>query len=387
MNRILISILSDYMQPNFLLIKEFEGKYDDLVFISTEDMESDKKRKSHWLEKALKLPEKSVKCIKVVEDDFESIKQRLNQEFFSKDDFYILNLTGGTKLMPLAVYEYFTQNNYTSEFYYVPNNKTVIKDLSSNKEIKLQYRLNLEEYFTLNGLRYVSSANIYPEIDAKKLFIKLKQLHFDRRKHKKIANAHTLQSSEDKLYYSGAWFEEYCYYRLKTELQLNDESIAHGNKIYRGDNVQYDNEIDVMFIKDNQLHIFECKVSMWGNVTNFEKANDNVKDNLDGFMYKLAAIAKDYGFRPNSYILTLHNIRDNFNIHAMESLEKRQRVLGINGLKDCNDFSKSTPLFAEDKVLESKVATHKVVPHLDTELPKVELKIVGKIDLSEISKK
>lgn len=387
MSKILISILSDYLQPNFLLIKEMEGKYDELVFISTEDMESDKKRKSHWLEKALRLPEKSVNCIKVVEDDFENIKQRLKQENFSKNDFYILNLTGGTKVMPLAVYEYFTQNNYNAEFYYVPNNKTVIKDLTSNKEMELHYRLNLEEYFTLNGLRYEPTANRYPESHAEKLFEDFKQVKFDRRNYKKIANAQSFPNSEDKVYYAGSWFEEYCYYRLKKENQLDDLAIAHGNKIYRGDNVQYDNEIDVMFIKDNQLHIFECKVSMWGHVTNFEKAKDIVKDNLDGFMYKLAAIAKDYGFRPNSYILTLHNLRSVFNEDAMENLRKRQRILGIHGLKDCNDFSKTTPLFSVNKKSEKKVATPKVVPHLDTELPTVELKIVGKIDMSKISKK
>ncbi len=387
MSKILISILSDYLQPNFLLIKEFLGKYDELVFISTEDMESDKKRKSYWLEKALILPEKSVKCIKVVEDDFESIKQSLKHENFSKDDFYILNLTGGTKVMPLAVYEYFTQNKYIAEFYYVPNNKTVIKDLTSNKEVELYYSLNLEEYFTLNGLRYEPTANIYPENHAKMLFNEFKQLQYDRRRHKKIANAQCLPKAEDKVYYAGIWFEEYCYYRLKKEYQLDDLAIAHGNKIYRGDSVQYDNEIDVMFIKDNQLHIFECKVSMWGNVTDFKKAKENVKDNLDRFMYKLAALAKDYGFRPNSYILTLHNIKGSFNTPAMENLEKRQRILGINGLKDCSDFSKSTPLFSMNKESENKVAAPKVVHHFDTELPKVELKIVGKIDLSKISKK
>lgn len=36
---ILISILSDYLQPNFLLIKELKGKYDKLIFITTKEME------------------------------------------------------------------------------------------------------------------------------------------------------------------------------------------------------------------------------------------------------------------------------------------------------------------------------------------------------------
>lgn len=386
MSKILISILSDFLQPNFLLIKEMKEQYDELVFITTEEMEGEKKRKSFWLEKALKLPEKSVRCIEVVEDDFEKIKYQLKAEAFSKEDHYLLNLTGGTKVIPLAVYDFF-KDDFHSEFYYVPIGKNVIKDFKSEKEIQLTYRLNLEEYFTLNALRYEPTANIYPENQAKMLFNEFKQVQFDRRRHKKIANAQCLPKAEDKVYYAGAWFEEYCYYRMRREYQLDDLSIAHGNKIYRGENVQFDNEIDVMFVKDNQLHIFECKVSMWGNVNNFEKAKGNVKDNLDGFMYKLAAIAKDYGFRPSSYILTLHDIKGSFNTPAMENLEKRQRILGINGLKDCNDFSKSTPLFSVNKESENKVAAPKAVQHFDTGLPKVELKIIGKIDLSEFSKK
>jgi hypothetical protein len=42
--RILLSILSDYLQPNFLLIKELEGKYDRLIFMTTAVMEEKKKQ-------------------------------------------------------------------------------------------------------------------------------------------------------------------------------------------------------------------------------------------------------------------------------------------------------------------------------------------------------
>jgi len=391
MSRILISILSDYLQPNFLLIKEMEGKYDELIFITTKDMEDEKKRKSHWLEKALRLPEKSVRCIEVIEDDFEKIKQTLKEENFLMEDSFILNLTGGTKVMPLAVYEFFTQNGYDAKFYYVPNNKTVIKDLSANLEVELGYRLNLEEYFTLNGLRYEPSENIYPEYHSKMLFNEFKQVHFDRRRHKKISDAQNLPKAEDKVYYAGAWFEEYCYYRLKKEYQLEDSCISHGNKIYREKETQNDNEIDVMFIKENQLHIFECKVSMWGNVVDYEKVNEkakeNVKDNLEGFMYKLAAIAKDYGFRPNSYILTLHNLKGSYNDDAMENLKKRQRILGIKDVKDRSDFTKTSPLLEFDSKPVKPVLPQEVAQRIETQLPKVELNIVGKIDLDKISKK
>ena len=90
MKRILISILSDYLQPNFLLIKEFDGKYDKLIFITTEKMKG--KGKGRALEKALGVAENSVQRIEVFEDDYSDVKQKLEKCSFDADDEYILNV-------------------------------------------------------------------------------------------------------------------------------------------------------------------------------------------------------------------------------------------------------------------------------------------------------
>lgn len=126
--RIHISLLSDYLIPNLLLIKEFKQECDKLVFITSSPME--KKKKSYWLEMALQLPVDSVEKIEVIEDDYEKIKDRLTDKSFSQGDEYILNLTGGTKVMSLAVFDYF--KSFNAKFYYVPVGKNVIKDISSN---------------------------------------------------------------------------------------------------------------------------------------------------------------------------------------------------------------------------------------------------------------
>lgn len=403
MKRILISILSDYLQPNFLLIKEFEGKYDKLVFITTEEMEGETKRKSLVLEKVLNLPANSVQRIPVIEDDYLDVKQKLEDCSFSKEDQYILNITGGTKVIPIAVCDFF--KDYTSVFYYVPNGKNLIRNVFTDETISLQYRLNLQEYFTLNGLHLEPDPDfLCPESMSRMLFNEFEQVCFDRRKHKKIACAQELPTATEKKYYGGAWFEEYCYYRLKKEMNLSDEAIGKNAKITRlfkesdkskniTENKQNDNEADVIFIHDNLLYIFECKVSMFGNMAGVSgDISEKPKATIEKYMYKLAAIAKDYGFRPKSYILTLQNVKNSrlFNSYYLNNLKNRMGVLGIADLLDCNDIADKSPLLGRIKGASKEKPALKVElrhPMIETETPKIELKIVGKIDLDNIKKK
>ena len=256
---ILISILSDYLQPNFLLIKEFEGKYDKLIFITTREMKG--KGKGHALEKALGLADDSVQRIEVFEDDYSDVKQKLEKCSFDAEDEYILNVTGGTKVIPISVCDFFKKFN--SQFYYVPIGKNIVRNIYSDETIPLNYRLNLNEYFTLNGLRYEpSNETLFPFSQSRMVFNEYKQVGFGRQRHKKIRDSHHLPDVKERLYYSGAWFEDYCYWRLKKEFGLQDDAICKSANIFRGDSVQNDNEIDVMFIRNNELYIFECKLSI-----------------------------------------------------------------------------------------------------------------------------
>jgi Domain of unknown function (DUF1887). len=126
MQKILISILSDYLQPNFLLIKEMSGKYDKLIFITTSKMmELDK---GLFLEKALGIQESSSLRISVVEDDLEDLNTNLKENNFSNSDEYIINLTGGTKIMSIGVYNFFKDFDKSS-FYYIPFGKNIVKKL------------------------------------------------------------------------------------------------------------------------------------------------------------------------------------------------------------------------------------------------------------------
>jgi vacuolar-type H+-ATPase subunit F/Vma7 len=105
--KILISLISEHLLPNVLLIKEMAGKWDKLVFITTERM-GQLSMISH-LCNALKIDKKDVQIVVVSEDDLPDAREKLDKCNFSKDDQYIINLTCGTKIMSIA--PCFSKNN------------------------------------------------------------------------------------------------------------------------------------------------------------------------------------------------------------------------------------------------------------------------------------
>jgi hypothetical protein len=58
---------------------------------------------------------------------------------------------------------------------------------------------------------------------------------------------------------------------------------------------------------------------------------------LEQYMYKLAAISKDFGLVVNPYILTLHRI-ENFSPARKQAIERRMKILGIKDILDSNTF-------------------------------------------------
>ena len=296
------------------------GKYDSLIFITTEKMAN--KQMGQYMENALGLAPGSVTRVLISNDDYSATLKALKDKNFSNDDKYIVNITGGTKIMSLATFEFFKGFNNTS-FVYVPITTNTYVETDTGETHPINYRVSLYEYLALYGLRYESSTTLLmPAADTENFFEEIKRKRF--RPHKKIKEAHTFKDSRLAKYYSGEWFEEYCYNRIKKEKHLRDEDIALSMKIYRKDSVMHDNEIDVAFTLDNQLYIIECKYSMWGYGKETQKT-------IQDYLYKLAAICKDLGLIVNPYLLTLHPMHF-LDEKALEHLEKRTKILGIRDI-------------------------------------------------------
>jgi hypothetical protein len=335
----LISLISDHLLPNYLFIKEMDGKYDELLFITTEKMESAGIGKR--LEKALGLKEKAVQRIVVSEENLNETLAKLESVSFSTEDRFMINLTCGTKIMSIGVYEYFFL--FSSSFYYIPIGKNNIEDVSTSGEILLNYRVNVEEYLALYGITFQSDRLlIYPPEHTFNLFERYKKANFNRYRIPEILNAQNHTIENDKSYYSGGWFEEYCYLKIKREKKLNDDCIYQNVKLFRNNSgLTNDNEIDVMYVSENKLYVCECKVSL--------KGMPMVKDYelLEQYMYKLAAISKDFGLVVNPYILTLHKCNQ-FSPARMQAIEKRMNILGIKDILDSIAFKQLKLIYNEE---------------------------------------
>lgn len=332
MKKILVSILSDQLVPNYLFIKEKRGQFNDLLFIETTYIKE--KRSASHLEQALRKEDNSVLRVLVESDNYKEGLQSLEKANLPKDVHYIVNLTGGTKIMSLMVYDFFRKFNCT--FYYIPIGKNIYCNIEDGQMESLRYRISLKEYFTLYGLLFECNNTLLKD---KKItfafFEKQKKRNFILSK--EITSSKQAPTTEDRRYYSGAWFEEYTYLRIKEELALRDEDISMSLKIYRNDFSHNDNEIDVAFMFENKLYIIECKVSMNGY-------GKEPQHHIENYLYKLAAVSKDFGLIVRPYIFTLHKM-DKLSEHSRENIKKRMRILGICNIVDGIQLSKQNISF------------------------------------------
>lgn len=323
MSKTIVSILSEHLVPNLIFIREMEGTYSDLLFITTPLMEQ--RCSGIHLETALGLEPESVRRVVVPNDNYRAILRELEAADLPEGQEYLVNITGGTKMMSLAVARYF--DRYDSHLVYVPLGTNVYYDLSSEEPYAITYRVTLEEYLTLYGLRYECDNSL---IQGKKE--PFYTFNYMRLRDFAIPWRYTHANEDDGLkptqrrYMTGEWFEEYTYLRIKSDFHLRDKDIAKSVKIYRDDSINNDNELDVTFVRDNALYVIECKVTMNGY-------GKQQKGMVEEYLYKLAAISKDFGLRVNSYLFTLHKIGE-MPQATQENIKKRMRILGIRDIVD-----------------------------------------------------
>lgn len=327
MKKVLVSILSDHLVPNYLFIKEMRGQYNELLFIGTPYTES--KAIATHLENALENRKSNIKKVILESDQYQEGVQSLENISLPNDVQYIVNLTGGTKIMSLIVYDFFRKLN--SSFYYIPIGKNTYCNIEEENMHTLQYRISLREYFTLYGLHYECDNALLKDAETTFQF-------FEKQKKRKfylsdeIKKSQKAETAKDKKYYAGEWFEEYTYLRIKKELNLREQDIAMSLKIYREDAQNNDNEIDVAFMYENTLYIIECKVSMLGY-------GKKPQQTIEEFLYKLAAISKDFGLIVRPYIFTLHKMEE-LPDGSLKGLQKRMQILGIRNIIDGKQLSK-----------------------------------------------
>ena len=337
MAHIHVCLVSEQTVPNILGIHYLRP--DDVLFITTSKM-NERSKVAHILDtlKEVELDYNGrYNQVEVREDSILDCKQKLDIWINGKEESdFSVNLTGGTKIMSIAAYEYFKE--YGCTMIYVPVGRndfiTVFPRKTSIRSTPLSLRLSVANYLAAYGSRVTNRAKLVnnrQDAEKRKDFSEWIVTHYaetksllerfseklrkrrDDRNGYYFKTSYVPQNSFEKeffeaadfscengiyskhlsqseiIYLTGGWLEEYCYNEIaRFQNQGIDDAVigiiaeAEGHK----------NEFDVMFTKDNALYTVECK------------SLDQNDDRKAEALYKIAALQKDFGLRVESFYVS-----------------------------------------------------------------------------------
>lgn len=361
MKNLIVILVSQQTIPNVMFVKQFLKQNDDLLMVSTEKM---KNKENENIKKSLNLPN-AIHTIIVDEFNNKDIQSKLSDFDFSPYSNLVVNITGGTKIMSLEAYTFFKKKENCNIFYITKG--TEYKKISpyADEVFHFNCELDLEHYFKAYGYEpnYSATSGIDKEytysffdwfINHKefkhqgviselqkirnckksdgelcKKFIKkgiypidevegLSNLLYDINFPTKEGNI----SKKEIEYLTGNWFEEYIYYKLKDNNIISEKDIICGVMLK---NDKASNEFDIVFLKDYQLHIIECKTSII-NKDKQSLPNDTI--------YKLDSLKKELGLFAKSYIATLNKKEDLKENHKERAKLYGMQFLTLNEIKD-----------------------------------------------------
>lgn len=330
----LVSIISDQAVPNLLFIKQFAQPDSQFYFISSQEMEE--KQATRNLKDALKLPEKKCHTIVIDANDALLVFDQLRAHKFPSDKQYLINLTGGNKLMSQMVFQHFM--DFESRMYYSPigsNDYQVlypeVEKIPKDQTIKT----SLDDYLRAYGYLAKSSLDYYEGNPSPQSLMKqvLKKKH-PGKVPDIIKSTDKEYKETDKGYLMGEWFELFCYDYFKKAFDLDDSQIACSVGVKRADSAtdfEYDNEFDLVFVHQNDLYVFECKVYPTGTTK---------MDRISKPMFKLASLSQNFGLKCKKYLAILGKLSDD--PKSISQLENLKQNLGISKVLEIQDFERFT---------------------------------------------
>lgn len=353
--QLIISLVSDQTIPNVQIIKEFGDDQTDYMLILTEKME--RRGIANWILETCHIEADRVRSILVEEYSMENIANRLQKFNFGDYTRIIVNLTGGTKIMVLSVFEFFKDISNTEICYVTDAGNEYLRIVANGSEKKrFLQSISLAEYLMAygfkiskskpSGISFETTNKIYQHY-INGVFAAHKEvlLSLRKKREKKIKGVdfdavsdflnaieytpfkHNELSKDETKYLSGEWFEEYIGERIKCDLGLSDKNIFVGTTIKKAvkqgqeinsvsnllelkdPEMPTSNELDVAFIKNNKFYVVECKTSIFNNLGENGQILSKPKNILGETIYKSDALKTKFGLFAKSYIFTLSDLK------------------------------------------------------------------------------
>lgn len=302
--QLLVFLVSEQTIPNVQFLKwylasEKADSETDLLLVSTDKMENSKV--SDKILDAAEKFERSYKdpyVVTVKEYDIKDIRLQLDGFISSNHyDSIAANITGGTKIMSLAVYQCISRINGT--IYYKPMEGTALLELYPEiKSIDYDVNLTFDEYLSAlgfeyetnpkqccgnydfnrtlyknclkkhgDGMRALTALNIKNE-DGTFNLMKMKESKGSSFSDSDVCHAEEIVtycrkdpsrlSVDFMKYIMGGWFEELVYQHIKNKFDIPDTHITYNMKV----NNKYSdlpNEFDVVYLYEDVLNVIECK--------------------------------------------------------------------------------------------------------------------------------
>lgn len=350
---ILVNLLSEQTVPTVISINTFiEAQYH--FFLTTEKMENhDTGNRIERVLTACKIAsDKYFKRI-VKPEDYNDIFDKLEAsapDFSQFDEIYV-NITGGTKIMSLATYNFFTK--IRAHIWYLPigsSNFILANNPLTTRKVVNNFTIN--DYFNACGIfssqklvsfkelsfdehttnqiftKYVNKPDLLVYADELRLLFRADDARYPFKGKRKISISELperdriiecisyfgLELSGDILtkeildYITGGWFEEYTYLTIQKLLSCpNDCQIEDYIKIgaqlqpsgINKEKAKYftNNDLDVVFIHKENLYVVECKT-----------AGMEIGDLFNKTVYLQSALRKYFGLSVRSVLFTLSDI-------------------------------------------------------------------------------
>lgn len=380
MKNLIVNLISRQTIPNIEFIRSLNVENAFYLFLTTVQMEKEK-RSEAIINLCTGRIKDNFKLLLVSDSDISEILSKLQVLDMNTFNEIFVNITGGTKIMSLAAFEFFNKFS-KSKFYYsdVANTKTFENISDANDNIVKKDFLTVKEYLQAYGnknifiddklylkeladkLFHITNKDlqtasdfirfVHNEIQNKTLILEGSKNQKRSKKFNTTVNQHffdkfnknystnidvkkldkvlsdnefilktkNVLSQEERKYFNGCWFEEYTYYALADFLKEIGGNLIKGAIINRNAEDKAENELDICFTYKNRLYTIENKFTLG------EK--DFMRNgNFTKYIYKLQAIKNKFGLTPKAYIATLDSKSD---VEKSLMALKRLKDFGLN---------------------------------------------------------
>ncbi|WP_274571609.1 Card1-like endonuclease domain-containing protein [Neisseria leonii] len=333
-----VCLVSDQAVPNFVPVLDRDFRPQKVVLLVTDRMKDKAQALAGVMEQRCQVKVSQI----TITDAYDMGKTgELVFDLLCNEnkDKVALNVTGGTKLMAIGAFSVFKEAGYPA-FYFTDSSNEVLL-LDTHERFKLNPpKIKIEDYLTLYGYPacdklkrqlahpewlpfaeelirscdslapVLSSLNyeIMQAVQADKHTLRCKmpshnnitvlRSMIEKSRLAKCTNGYVEFDSKEALQYvAGGWFEDYVFHTAKSLPGVQD--IALNVQIENAkDHVFQHNELDVLLMANNVLHVLECKTA------NFAKREDKAEEAL----YKLESLKKLGGLKTKAMLLSYREL-------------------------------------------------------------------------------